>query len=249
MHLNAVDRARPEKLYYQLLEILKRQIETAEWSVGTQIPTEGQLCGRYNVSKATVRQAIAELVSLGYLKKLQGKGTFVRRKKPGHTITMLANFGEESMSCPPPYITRILEKKTLQAGDGIDDYLNLSEEDHCYFVSRLTVADGRPLSLQKLYISYGFISGSVDEKEAEGSSPYAILEVRCGIKIQRIRKLIDISPVTGKDAALLELTPGISVLRAREICYAHGDMPISFSESFYRTDKYPKVLEFERLRA
>ena len=54
MHVNSIDRTNPQKLYFQLLEILKGQIEQDTWKVGSQIPTEDQLCGRYNVSKATV---------------------------------------------------------------------------------------------------------------------------------------------------------------------------------------------------
>ncbi len=83
-----VDRESQQKLYVQMFSIIKEKIEQREWPVGSQIPTEDELCRTYDVSKATVRMAIADLVRSGYLKKLQGKGTFVMHAMPDLGITM-----------------------------------------------------------------------------------------------------------------------------------------------------------------
>src|SRR5574340_842876 len=151
MNLNTIDRANPQKLYHQLLEILKEQIEKGEWKVGAQMPTEDQLGNKYNVSKATVRLAIAELASQGYLKKLQGKGTFIRRKKSGQDMAMLVNLGENSMQDNPSYLHRIIETRLLHPDDYITKYLNLFEGDSCFFLSKLLIAEGKPLVIHKIY--------------------------------------------------------------------------------------------------
>lgn len=249
MYLNSIDRANPQKLYHQLLDILKAQIEKGEWRVGAKIPTEDQLCGKYNVSKATVRLAIFELVAQGYLKKIQGKGTFIRRKKSGQNIAMLVNLGEDGIYRNPECISRIIETKLLQPEDNIKKHLNLFEGDNCFYLLKQLIAEGAPLMVHKLYISYGLLTGVISTGETAEISPYTFIENNCGTKIHRVKKMIDVATVSEKDALLLELTPGVSVLRTSQICYAHGDAPISFAESFYRTDNYPKVLEFERLRA
>ncbi|MBI5057382.1 MAG: GntR family transcriptional regulator [Nitrospirae bacterium] len=244
----SIDRTRPQKLYYQLLEILKEHIQKGEWKVGTKIPTEEQLCGQYNVSKATVRLAIEELVSLGYLKKIQGKGTFVRRSKPDDSISMLINFGESDVCEYSACVSRVIENKTLQPDRCVINYLNLSDEDHCFFLLRLIIVDGTPLTLQKLFISYNLMSGFINDKYPADTSPYAFIERRCGTKIQRIKEIVDVSLVSEKDEAHLELASNLPVLRTRHIYYGHGDTPLSFSESLYRTDKYPRTSEFERLK-
>ena len=80
MHMlteKTVDRESLQKLYVQMYSIIKEKIEKREWPHGAQIPTEDELCKSYDVSKATVRMAVAELVRGGHLKKQQGKGTFV----------------------------------------------------------------------------------------------------------------------------------------------------------------------------
>lgn len=248
MYLNSIDRAKPQKLYYQLLEILKEHIQKGEWKVGSQIPTEDQLSGQYNVSKATVRLAVEELVSLGYLKKIQGKGTFVRRRKPDDSIAMLINFSGSDICNYSPCISRVIENKTFRPDENVINCLNLSDGDHSFFLSRLIIVDGAPLLLQKLFISYSRINGMNNDKETAEASPYAFIEKKCGIKIQRIKGLVDLSHVNEEDALHLELTSNLPVLRVRHIYYAHGDMPAGYSESFYRTEKYPWAMEFERLK-
>lgn len=248
MYLNSIDRAKPQKLYYQLLEILKEHIQNGEWKVGSQILTEDQLSGQYNVSKATVRLAVEELVSLGYLKKIQGKGTFVRRRKPDDNIAMLINFGGNDICNYSSCISRVIENKTLLPDENVIDYLDLSDEDHCFLHSRLIIVDGAPLLLQKIFISYSRLTGLDNDKDTAEASPYALIERKCGTKIQRIKGLVDLSHLNGEDAAHLDMIQGLPVLRVRHIYYVHGDMPAGYSESFYQTDKYPWTLEFERLK-
>src|SRR3989337_1313489 len=90
-----VDRESQQKLYVQVYSIIKDKIEQREWPAGSQIPTEDDLCTTYNVSKATVRMAIAELVRNGYLKKQQGKGTFVTYALPGLGIAVKTRLTED----------------------------------------------------------------------------------------------------------------------------------------------------------
>lgn len=249
MYQKAIDRTKPQKLYSQLLEILIGQIVKDEWKVGSQIPTEDQLCGRYNVSKATVRLAVAELVSLGYLKKFQGKGTFVRRKKPCNRVPMLLNLGEDDCASR---IVRVIESKTLLPDGEVRDQLNLSEGNYCFFVARLIFVESTPRLMQKVHISSAVMNTSphalFDEEMQNRLSLHAFLEAGCGARIQRVREMTDIARISERESGFLEISPEAPVLRVRHVCYANGDEPISYSETIYRTDGYARSLELERLR-
>lgn len=245
MQVNSIDRTNPQKLYFQLLEILKGQIEQDSWKVGSQIPTEDQLCGQYNVSKATVRLAITELVSLGYLMKFQGKGTFVRRKKPGDRIPMLLNLGEDHH---PASIVRVLESRIQLPDETVRETLNLDDRSPCSFVSRVVIVEGMPLVFQKLYVASGVLPDDLTI-EAIGSMPlHTFLEARCGVRIQRVKDMTDVMPVDEAAAGALELALGTPALRVRRISSIHGDEPVSFLEALCRTDIYARTLELERLR-
>jgi GntR family transcriptional regulator len=64
-------------LYAQLKELILERIAQDQYPAGQQIPSELTLCEELTLSRPTVRQAIAELVSEGVLVILKGKGTFV----------------------------------------------------------------------------------------------------------------------------------------------------------------------------
>ncbi|HEY1231660.1 MAG TPA: GntR family transcriptional regulator, partial [Ramlibacter sp.] len=43
--------------YLQLAQTLLREIEAGKYAVGTQLPTEFELCEQFGVSRATAREA------------------------------------------------------------------------------------------------------------------------------------------------------------------------------------------------
>ena len=65
-----------EKLSSEVRLEIEKLIGT-EFKKGDRIPSEEELCARFNVSRATVREAIRELVSAHVLKIRRGVGTFV----------------------------------------------------------------------------------------------------------------------------------------------------------------------------
>lgn len=64
-------------LYAQLREIIVDRIDSGMYKQGEQIPSELQFCKDLDLSRPTVRQAIAELVADGVLEIRKGRGTFV----------------------------------------------------------------------------------------------------------------------------------------------------------------------------
>jgi GntR family transcriptional regulator len=67
-------------MYQQVVEDLRRQIDSGELPRGSQLPSDFDLSDRYKVSRSTVREAIKRLVSQGLLETRQGQGTFVTKK-------------------------------------------------------------------------------------------------------------------------------------------------------------------------
>lgn len=63
--------------YLVIADELRTKITTGEYAVRTVIPSELQLQKIYQVSRHTVRQAIALLANEGYLRKEKGSGTYV----------------------------------------------------------------------------------------------------------------------------------------------------------------------------
>lgn len=67
---------------YQLIEDeLRKEIQDGKFGTGDRFYSEAELVERYNVSSITVIHAIRDLVSMGYLVRHQGRGTFVSRSR------------------------------------------------------------------------------------------------------------------------------------------------------------------------
>jgi GntR family transcriptional regulator len=72
-----LDKRSSQPLYSQLKELLTERIRLGDYKPGQQIPSELALCEELDLSRPTVRQAIAEMVSEGALVIVKGKGTYV----------------------------------------------------------------------------------------------------------------------------------------------------------------------------
>lgn len=246
MKIGTVDRKNPQKLYCQLLAILREPIERGEWKVGLQIPTEEQLCDRHQVSKATVRTAIDELVSSGYLKKIQGKGTFVRKKLPEECIRMAIHLNAERMEFSAVQGYHELESGTCPAEVEIADYLKLNPGELCWRLARVLVLDGMPLATEKLYLPTRLCVGDLGER-GTAAPLTACVEGRCGLKIQRLREKTEMIHAGEQEASFLRIPPRTPVMRIRQFFYRTGDQPVGFASTMRRIDRCGRILEFERL--
>ncbi len=131
-----VDRINQEKLYIQLTRIFTEEICSGRWQLQQQIPTEEELCKKYDVSKITVRQAVSNLVSEGYLVKRQGKGTFVASVLPVVGLVAKTRLTEEMFGREVMVERKILFKGIRELSSAVkelsqdrrDDILRLQQK-------------------------------------------------------------------------------------------------------------------------
>jgi GntR family transcriptional regulator len=72
-----IDNAQALPLYHQVAGILRQRIEDGIYPVGGRLLAEDELAAEFEVSRATIRQAVGELVMEGRVVRRQGRGTFV----------------------------------------------------------------------------------------------------------------------------------------------------------------------------
>lgn len=89
-------------LYQQLMEDIKTSLAEGKYMPDEKIPSEPELSELYHVSRITVRRAIEELCTEGYLVKKQGKGTYVSQPKVMRKIAQngdVMGFSEACRAC------------------------------------------------------------------------------------------------------------------------------------------------------
>lgn len=66
-----------QRKYETLAEVLRNELKSASWKADQRFYSEHQLCQKYNLSRQTVRQAIALLTEERLLASRRGSGTYV----------------------------------------------------------------------------------------------------------------------------------------------------------------------------
>ncbi len=117
----------------QLLKgALMGSLQNGSLKAGDRFPSEPELIARYGVSRATVREAIIALEQEGWLRRLQGKGTFVNERPKIHrTVAVVAPYLYASDS-PEfragtdviPILMQSIEHETRKRGVSISLYLD-----------------------------------------------------------------------------------------------------------------------------
>jgi GntR family transcriptional regulator len=239
-----IDREKHQKLYVQLYSLLKGKIEKSEWPVGSQIPTEDELCKIYNVSKSTVKLAVLELVREGYFTRKQGKGTFVRKRATAEWRTMYKSFKELMLDADLELQTQVLAKTVVMPSDGIDLKLNIPVERHVIYIKRLRSVNAEPVLLQEAYIPY-HVCPALLEEDVVSDSLFDILEKNHGINITRVNEYIDIEQIPDDNCGLLQLAGGSSGL-VMEQHFFSKETQVMYMRTIKKSGTFRFFVEFER---
>jgi len=77
-----IEPIRRSRLYEGIVEQIERLLERGDIRPGDQLPPERQLADQFQVSRASVREALRTLELLGIVETRPGGGTFVRQTTP-----------------------------------------------------------------------------------------------------------------------------------------------------------------------
>src|SRR5436305_14943238 len=122
-----LERSNPLPLYYQLKEVLRQQIQAGHLAPHTAIPSEPELVARYHVSRATVRQALSELVNEGLLYRQHGKGTFVCEPRVQQTQSELTSLTEEIQRRGKSRVSLLLVSDLRSGSETVRTQLSLKD--------------------------------------------------------------------------------------------------------------------------
>ena len=113
-------------LYHKIAEFIMEKIKTEEWKKGQLIPSEKEFCEQFQVSRPTVRAAIAYLANQGYLVTVKGKGTFVSKPKiVEDTTVFLESFSKEMATKGISVQTEVLEQRMIAADEEVASKLKV----------------------------------------------------------------------------------------------------------------------------
>ena len=220
-------------LYRQLMQRIRADIASGAYAVHSRIPSEAELGEKYQVSRVTVRKALAELTGEGLLRRMQGKGTYVCAPRLKSSLKDVTSFHEacRMMGCIPG--TKVITAQLIQAENDVREKLALQGNEAVEII-RLRTADGQPVMLETNCFSRQY--AMLLEEDLTGSLYHALS--RQGVEAASGVHEISLCYATAQQAKLLEVEPGAALLMLDQVIYDQHGAPLHTSHQVIRGDRF-----------
>jgi len=225
----------------QITEDLRRRIVAGEFSPGSRLPSEAELCERYRVSRVTVRTAAKSLESQGLVDIRHGSGMFVvdfgGQIRSG--LQELRSITETIEELGLDAKVRRISLTRRQADENECARLDVNVNDEVVAVHREILADGEVVAISIDAIPGNLVPASEDVSLGNGSV-FAVLD---RIGLTPIRALAEIHAVRGSDVPIAEdhVADELLIL-LDQVHYDRSGEPVAYSKTYFVEGRFQFVI-------
>jgi GntR family transcriptional regulator len=232
-----IERDSPVPYYFQLATLFEHEILSARWPAGIRLASEPEMCRHYQLSRTTVRQALARLEQQGVLKRVRGQGTFVKRARPRSWMLQspLGLFQGE-MNRHGRVTSRILRAEVAELPNWATDALGLPPGSQGVVFERLRSVDGRVVLYVVNHLPADF-ADSVLSLDTPDGSLYQRLRERHGVEVASGVRNIEAVDAEERMAAMLEVSPGSPLALIESVSWDESLRPFDCYRAWVRTDR------------
>lgn len=228
--------AAKQPLHVLISEQLKEQIEAGKYTPGERLPSEFDLGKVFDVSRTTIRKAIANLIQQGLVATQQGKGIFVsdRHKISFSMANPLMQF--DVVLQQQGYASRVhsLRFQPVKAAAEVTRKLQLTgRSPQVYWQEKIIYADDAPIALDITYYPDA-VARSLTEKLREGFT-YSTL-MQNGIQLNAAEVSLESMPATYELSEYLAAPLGMPLLVFNYVVYQGDRVPAACGKTLSRSD-------------
>lgn len=235
--LKVIDKNSVIPAYYQLAKIYEEKICNGELSPGEALPPEHNIAAQYEISRMTVRQAIAELTGSGLVYTQKGKGTFVARPELDNVIFELGDFHREIRARGVKPAIKLLQARIVRADDKLSAKLGVEAGTRCLFYRFTISAEGEVLAYESKYVVYTKQKPFL-EAELNDSSLTRLVSSYSDKMPVTCKRVLQASLVTEEESAILGAAVNTPVFLVEQTLYDLDKKPVGWGKSIYRGDRY-----------
>jgi GntR family transcriptional regulator len=232
-----VDRLSPLPLYHQLKQILLQAIHQGDIGPGEILPSEKELEEQYGVSRMTVRRALGDLASEGYVSRQRGRGTFVLDPKIEYRSDTVVGLRQDLVNRGFAVESEVVQDPSYPAPRYVAHRLGVGEGHPILYVQRRMLVDGEPFVLSRNYCNLPETTSFAPE-ELANQSLRRLIETRCGISSSRVDRTVEATLALGDDAALLQVRVNSPLLLVRLVVSDMRQCPVIYAADLFRADRY-----------
>lgn len=197
---------------------------------GARLPTESELAELHDAGRHSVRRAVADLSRAGRLSVEQGRGTFVQpRPRVEYKIGRRTRLRENMVPQGVDVTGEMLGVDRMPAPRHAAEALRLAEGAEVIATSRMTLADGVPVSFGTIYHDAVRFAAYPERREALGS--VSAVYVSYGITDYiRTSTRICARPARPEEARRLRQHPDMPVIVVSAVDAETDGTPLACSE-------------------
>jgi GntR family transcriptional regulator len=201
---------------------------------GDQLPSEAQLCDRYDVSPMTVRRAINLLVDQGFVVAEQGRGTFVKPVAMEAATFQLREL-HDLFNDPEHTTVHVLEARIVGADERVARKLEICLGDRTIYIRRLLRTDRQPSLYHREYLIYDPLRPIV-EAELEVTALQRLFNGTGETILKRGEIHLEATLLNDEEARILQAPRPMAAFCFEHLFYDFDDKPISWGWFIGRSD-------------
>jgi GntR family transcriptional regulator len=232
--IGPLDPANTVPLYLQLRDRLRDKLIEG-WPRDRPIPSERQIMQMTGLSRMTVRQAIAELVHEGMLRRDHGRGTFLADSRITRLLTGHASFRDIVQYQGSTPNTAVVRQKIVPANAAQATLLQIEPDESLLDLVRLRLIDDDPVMVDYTHVPVR-LCPALPEADLSGSL-YEFLANVCGVPAQHSIDTIEAVAAVGEVAQLLEVAEGTPLLLMRRVAHTFDNIPLEITDEYVRPDR------------
>jgi GntR family transcriptional regulator len=242
--LVAFELARGAKpLHAAIAEHLAGLIASGSLAPGTRLPPERQLATTLGVSRMTVRQALGELERDGLVRRVVGRagGTFVSETPGAEVATRAGGVSAALRHAAGASHAELVSAEIEPAGKRTAAALGLGRDEHVVVITRLRLAGGKPLAVERTSLPSRLFP-DIEDMDLAGSL-YDLMDVGFGLRPVRATERLEVAEARPSDARTIGAKRGTSVLLVERVGFAADGTRVEFSRDRFRADRTRLVTE------
>lgn len=231
-----INRNSPMPLYFQLKTLLLEKIQQGDWKPGEKLPTEEEIQKKFDLSRATIRQALRELEIDGTIIRQAGRGTFVTTPKYVESPTSfeleISEYNEKGLQVS----WKVVRAGEVPAPDKIAAWMEIPPGTTIFCLERLRSANNLPVGHTTSYVT-GEYRDKIDLSLAEKAGTMFYLS-RIDLSSCTAEHFLEAQPTDREDARILEIESGAPVLVVSRVLRDGESRPFEFFRGVYRWDRF-----------
>ena len=228
-------------LWRQIEQQLEQELAVGRWPPGAQLPTEMELADRFQVSRLTLRRAMASLADRGLIRIEQGRGSFVHEHLIDYTLGKRTRFSEIISGQRREPAGRLLGTATIGATGAVARELALRAGTEVLRVRRLGIVDGRPLSYADHYFPARRFAGLAEQLQRDGSISRGLAALGVTDYTRKVTRVTARLP-DRQEASQLELPATRPVLVTESVNVDAQARPIEYGVARFAADRVQLVI-------